>query len=80
MMLSSLKVSEETCDLLWLKDSQRTFDYLRSRGLYKGNELGSRARIFILGKNFPEIEGIISLLQSDHRLLGYPVYRFALNA
>lgn len=79
MMLSRLKVSEETCDLLWLKDSRRTFDYLRSRGLYEGNELGSQARIFVLSENFPEIDGIKNILQSDHRFVDYPIYQFAMN-
>ncbi len=80
MMVSNLKVSEETCDLIWLRDSRRTFDYLSSMGLYKGKQFGGQARMFILGENFPEIDPILNLLQCDHRFLSYPVYQFAMNA
>lgn len=57
-ILKALKRSHLNNELIWLKDRDRTIDYIHSDGLYSGKELSSYTRVFIVDSKFPQSDEI----------------------
>lgn len=67
-IINTLKRSELNNELIWIKDTDRAFDYLSSQGLYSGKALTQCNKVFVLDNNFPEAESIKGLIKSNESL------------
>lgn len=76
-ILHSLKVSGMENELFWLKDSQRTFDFLGSSGLYEGKIHSDSDKLFILDQEFPENNKVLKLIHENRELSQFPVLTLA---
>jgi|GEM_PF-2028724 len=72
-ILEALKSSGLDNELIWLKEAERTRDYLKSEGLYTGKAPSSRPKVFILDETFKDREEVKSLIdekmQGQHHLI-----------
>ena len=67
-ILKALKRSHLNNELIWLKDIDRTFDYLTSDGLYTGKEINSYTKVFIIDSNFPESDKVRNEIMGNCKL------------
>ncbi|MEQ8472388.1 MAG: hypothetical protein RIC35_14440 [Marinoscillum sp.] len=68
LFINALKRTEINNELIWIKDTDRAFDYLTSQGLYSGKTLTRCNKVFILDETFPEAESVRGLIRSNERL------------
>lgn len=52
-VLKALKRSQLNNELIWLKDFDRTMDYLHGDGLYSGKGMSNYTKVFVVDSNFP---------------------------
>lgn len=76
-VLNALKRSELNNELIWLKDDDRTFDYINCNGLYAGKTLSGYTKVFIIDSNFPGAASIKDQIASSDRFKGCEVLTLA---
>ena len=76
-ILKALKRSQLNNELIWLKDTDRTFDYINSNGLYSGKEINGYTKVFIIDCFFPQEEKIRQEITMNSKLEGCNVLTLA---
>ena len=76
-VLKALKRSDLNNELIWLKDTDRTFDYINSDGLYAGKKLTAYTKVFIVDDRFPEAEKIKGHIAANPQLKDCEQYSLA---
>lgn len=72
-IIKALKRTDLSNELIWIKDTDRAFDYLVGQGLYIGKGISAYQKIFILDDAFPGAESVSGLIRSNEKLTDCPV-------
>ncbi len=63
-LLEVLKNSGLNNELIWLKDYQRTIDFINGTGLYDGNKLTVNQKVIVINSDFEQYYSVKHMLEN----------------
>lgn len=63
-LVEVLKNSGLNNELIWLKDYQRTVDFINGTGLYDGNKLTINRKVFVINSDFEQYYSVKHMLEN----------------